>query len=72
MNFSEKTPTNKTPLVDFSSEWCLPCMTNTEYFYEVSVNWQSDHKGIINSPELNTSIEVVSSSQFSNGLKGDW
>ncbi len=70
MIFSEKTYSNKSKLVDFSSEWCLPCMNNTEYFYEVSLNWQSDRKGIIESPALNKTIDIGSSQEFPNGKKG--
>ncbi len=45
---------------------------NTEHFYEVSVNWQSDRKGIMNSPVLNTSIEVVTPPEFPKGIEGIW
>jgi len=45
---------------------------NTEHFYEVSVNWQSDRKGIMNSPILNTSIEVVTPPEFPKGIAGIW
>ncbi len=45
---------------------------NAEHYYEVSVKWQADHKGVINSPELNTSIEVATPPQFPKGMEGIW
>lgn len=72
MIFSEKTYSKKPPLVDFSSEWCLPCMTNTEYFYEVSLCWQSDKKGILDSPALNFTVDVATPTQFSKDIKLEW
>lgn len=45
---------------------------NTEHFYEVSLNWQSDRKGILNSPVLNTSIEVATPPEFPKGIAGIW
>jgi len=45
---------------------------NTEHFYEVSVNWQSDRKGMMNSPVLNTNIEVATPPQFPKGMEGIW
>ncbi|MGZ3921549.1 MAG: OsmC family protein [Bacteroidia bacterium] len=45
---------------------------NTEHFYEVSVNWQSDRKGIMNSPVLNSGIEVATPPQFPKGMEGIW
>ena len=72
MTFSEKTYSKKPPLVDFSSEWCLPCMTNTEYFYEVSLNWQSDKKGVLGSPALNYTVDVAAPNPFSKDAKVEW
>ena len=43
-----------------------------EHFYEVSVNWQSDRKGIMNSPALTSSIEVATPPQFPKGMEGIW
>lgn len=43
-----------------------------EHFYEVSVNWQSDRKGIMNSPGLTSSIEVATPPQFPKGIEGIW
>ncbi len=72
MTFSEKIYSKKPPLLDFSSEWCLPCMTNTEYYYEVSLNWQSDQKGILDSPALNYTVDVAAPIQFSKDIKTEW
>lgn len=30
-----------------------------EHYYEVSVEWESERKGILNSPVLHSEIEVV-------------
>lgn len=43
-----------------------------EHFYEVTVNWLADRKGIISSPVLNTSVEVATPPQFSKGMEGIW
>ena len=72
MTFSENTYSNKSPLVDFSSEWCLPCMNNTEHFYEVSLNWQSGRIGMLHSSELTTSVQVATPPEFPNGIQGIW
>ncbi len=72
MTFSENTHLNKSPMVDFSSEWCLPCMNNTEHFYEVSLNWQSGRIGMLHSPELSKSVQVVTPPEFPNGIQGIW
>ena len=45
---------------------------NTEHFYEVSVNWQTDRKGIASSPVLNSTIEVVTPPEFPKGIAGYW
>jgi peroxiredoxin-like protein len=43
-----------------------------EHTYEVSVNWQTDRKGVMSSPELTTQIEVVTPPQFPKGIAGIW
>ena len=43
-----------------------------EHIYEVSVNWQADRKGFMNSPVLNTKIEVATPPQFPKGMEGIW
>lgn len=45
---------------------------NTEHFYEMSVNWQNDRKGIISSSILNTNIEVATPPEFTKGMAGIW
>lgn len=72
MTFSEKTDTKRAPLVDFSSEWCLPCMTNAEHYYEVNLEWQSDQKGKLNAPTLSRAMDVSGETRFSESSKVDW
>ena len=43
-----------------------------EHVYEVSVNWQADRKGVMDSPVLNTKIEVATPPQFPKGMEGIW
>ena len=45
---------------------------NTEHFYEVSVNWQDGRKGILNSPVLDSAIEVVTPPEFPKGIEKIW
>jgi peroxiredoxin-like protein len=42
------------------------------HFYNVDLKWLEDRKGIINSPELNSSIEVATPPQFAKGIEGIW
>lgn len=44
----------------------------TAHFYEVSVNWQTERKGTMSSPELETTIEVATPPQFTKGMSGIW
>lgn len=44
----------------------------TVHKYAVQVNWQSDRKGIIHSPVLNTQIEVATPPEFPGGMPGIW
>ncbi len=44
----------------------------TEHFYEVSVNWNTDRKGTLSSPVLEKTIEVATPPQFPKGLEGIW
>jgi peroxiredoxin-like protein len=44
----------------------------SEYFYEVSVNWKVDRKGTLSSPNLETAIEVATPPQFPKGMEGIW
>ena len=43
-----------------------------EHIYEVSVNWQMERKGVLSSPVLNSTIEVVTPPQFPKGIDGIW
>ncbi|MCX6295380.1 MAG: OsmC family peroxiredoxin, partial [Bacteroidetes bacterium] len=40
--------------------------------YNVDLNWISDRKGEISSPELNAKIEVATPPQFPKGIEGIW
>ena len=40
--------------------------------YEVSVDWLSDRKGIMESPVLDTRVEVATPPEFANGMPGIW
>jgi peroxiredoxin-like protein len=40
--------------------------------YNVNLNWISDRKGEIASPELNSKIEVATPPQFPKGIEGIW
>ena len=46
------------------------------HFYNVDVNWKSDRKGVICSPELNKEsgncIEVATPPEFPKGIPGIW
>ena len=42
------------------------------HYYNVDLNWTSDRKGEISSPELNDPIEVATPPQFPNGIEGIW
>lgn len=40
--------------------------------YKVNLNWTSDRKGEISSPDLETTIEVATPPEFPKGMKGIW
>jgi peroxiredoxin-like protein len=44
----------------------------TTYHYEVNLNWESDRKGTISSPVLNSNIEVATPPEFTKGIPGIW
>jgi len=46
-------------------------MENTHY-YDVSVKWESDRKGIASSEVLDTTIEVATPPQFPKGMENIW
>lgn len=43
-----------------------------EHNYEVSVSWNTDRRGTLNSPDLHNEIEVSTPPQFPNGIEGIW
>ena len=43
-----------------------------EHFYDVSLTWNADRKGTINSDVLDTSIEVATPPEFPKGMAGIW
>jgi peroxiredoxin-like protein len=45
---------------------------NITHDYKVSLSWLSDRKGILGSPELNSSIEVATPPEFPKGMPGIW
>ena len=42
------------------------------HYYNVNLNWTSDRKGEMVSPELNNTIEVATPPQFPKGIEGIW
>lgn len=42
------------------------------HYYDVSVKWESDRKGIVSSEVLDTKIEVATPPQFPNGIENIW
>lgn len=45
---------------------------DTAHFYEVKVNWESDRKGKMSSPVLQSNIEVATPPEFPKGMAGIW
>jgi peroxiredoxin-like protein len=45
---------------------------NTAHHYEVKLNWESDRKGLISSPVLQSNIEVATPPEFPKGMAGIW
>lgn len=43
-----------------------------EHIYNVDLEWRSDRKGEISSPELNETIEVATPPEFPKGMPGIW
>lgn len=43
-----------------------------EHYYEVSVQWEVERKGIMSSPVLHSEIEVVTPPEFPKGIEGLW
>jgi len=42
------------------------------YHYKVKVNWESDRKGLMSSPVLQSNIEVATPPEFPEGIAGIW
>lgn len=45
---------------------------SAEHSYNVNLNWIADRKGVVSSPELDTSIEVVTPPDFPQGIARIW
>ncbi len=45
---------------------------SAEHSYNVDLQWIADRKGVVSSPELETSIEVVTPPDFPKGIAGLW
>ena len=43
-----------------------------EHFYDVTVRWENDRKGIMSSSVLNEQIEVATPHEFPKGMSGVW
>ena len=44
----------------------------TVHYYNVDLNWESDRKGLMSSPVLNSNIEVATPPEFPKGMEGIW
>lgn len=42
------------------------------HLYNVNVKWSNDRKGVMQSPELDTTIDVATPPQFNKGMPGIW
>lgn len=42
------------------------------HYYNVELNWITDRRGLMSSPELNESFEVATPPQFPKGMEGIW
>ena len=45
---------------------------DNNYHYEVKINWESDRKGLMSSPVLQSNIEVATPPEFPEGIAGVW
>jgi peroxiredoxin-like protein len=45
---------------------------DTAHHYEVKVSWESDRKGRMSSPVLQSNIEVATPPEFTGGMPGIW
>jgi len=44
----------------------------TAYHYNVNLNWESERKGLMSSPVLQSTIEVATPPEFPKGVEGIW
>lgn len=44
----------------------------TAYHYNVNLNWESDRRGLMSSPVLQSTIEVATPPEFAKGIEGIW
>ena len=42
------------------------------HYYNVDINWNTERKGTMSSPELNSSMEVATPPEFPKGIAGIW
>ena len=42
------------------------------HYYTINLNWTSERKGEISSPELKQKLEIATPPQFSKGIEGIW
>ena len=42
------------------------------HHYQVQLNWESNRKGLVSSPVLNSTIEVATPPEFPKGMPGIW
>lgn len=47
-------------------------LNTMEHYYNVDLEWRSDRKGEISSPELDQNIEVATPPEFPKGMAGIW
>jgi len=47
-------------------------MSSREHFYNVDLNWKEGRTGILSSPKLSETIEVVTPPEFEGGIEGKW
>ena len=45
---------------------------DTIHHYEVQLHWESERKGLMNSPMLHSTIEVATPPEFPKGMAGIW
>jgi peroxiredoxin-like protein len=43
-----------------------------EHYYDVTVNWEADRRGVLSSPVLPETIDVATPPEFPKGMPGIW